>query len=94
MTTDAAQKERQESPLRFIRLEANPQLGEPLGMDCFKIRMSISGKPAGKRGGARIITHVRITESVVFFLSIYDKSEVSTITKQEIKARLKAAGGG
>lgn len=66
MTTDAAQKEPQKSPLRFVRLEAEPQLGQPLGTDCFKIRMSVSGKPAGKRGGARIITHVRITESVVF----------------------------
>ncbi len=32
-------------------LEKFPQQGEPLGKDCYKIRMSISSKGQGKSGG-------------------------------------------
>jgi mRNA-degrading endonuclease RelE of RelBE toxin-antitoxin system len=70
----------------------NPKLGVPLGNDCYKIRMAITSKGRGKSGGARVITHVKITATSIFLLSIYDKAETSTITDEELMNRLKRLG--
>jgi len=69
-------------------LEENPQQGEPLGKDCFKVRMAIRSKRKGKSGGARVITCVKIVAEEVFIIAIYDKSELGAITDQEIGNRL------
>ncbi|WP_317045215.1 type II toxin-antitoxin system RelE/ParE family toxin [Algoriphagus halophilus] len=50
--------------------------------------MAISSKGKGKSGGARIITFVKITETTVFLLSIYDKSDKETIKDSELKELL------
>ncbi len=42
-----------------LDLEDNPTLGEPLGKDCYKVRMKIASKNQGKSGGARVITCVK-----------------------------------
>ena len=73
-------------------LEENPQQGEPLGKDCFKIRLAISTKKAGKSGGARVITCVKISEEEVFLVAVYDKSEFDTLTDKTIEQRLRDAG--
>ena len=70
--------------------------GEPLGQDCYKIRVAIASKSRGKSGGARLITYRRVidvaTQSVkLFLLSIYDKSETASIGKEEID-RLRQEG--
>lgn len=70
------------------QLSSNPKIGTPIGNSCFKIRISIASKGKGKRGGARVITYVLVTQSTVFLLSIYDKSEKSTISELELKALL------
>ncbi len=70
-------------------LLVNPRLGTPLGHNCYKIRISTSDKPGGKSGGFRIITCVVFIKEVLFLLSIYDKSEVSTIKDKEIKRLIK-----
>ena len=57
-------------------LLANPQQGEPLGKDCYKIRMSISSKGQGKSGGARLITNVKIIKEKIYLIAIYDKSDI------------------
>lgn len=62
-------------------LEADPQTGEPLGRDCYKVRMSITAK--GKSGGARVITSVKVVGKTVFLLTIYDKSEQDSISDKE-----------
>jgi mRNA-degrading endonuclease RelE of RelBE toxin-antitoxin system len=67
----------------------NPSLGEPLGDNCFKIRMAISSKNKGKSGGARIITYVKIIDETIFLISIYDKSDTDTIKDKEILSRIK-----
>ena len=64
-------------------LETTPQLGEPLGRDCFKVRMRIKSKNAGKSGGGRVITCVKIIGEKIYLLTIYDKSEQATITDNE-----------
>jgi mRNA-degrading endonuclease RelE of RelBE toxin-antitoxin system len=71
------------------QLNANPQSGTPIGNNCYKIRLSIASKGKGKSGGARVITHVAVIQQSVILISIYDKSEHSTITDSEIKERLK-----
>ncbi|WP_046246413.1 type II toxin-antitoxin system RelE/ParE family toxin [Hymenobacter terrenus] len=73
-------------------LEADAAHGEPLGQDCYKIRLAIASKSRGKSGGARIITYRRVVDGAtqtvkLFLLSIYDKSQTASIGKEEI-ARL------
>lgn len=73
-------------------LQANPIMGEPLGKDCYKVRMAISSKNKGKSGGARLITCVKIVHETIYLLSIYDKSEQETIADEEIDAVLISLG--
>jgi hypothetical protein len=66
----------------------NPLMGEPLGKDCYKIRMAITSKNKGKSGGSRIITYVKMVNETVFLLSIYDKSEQENIEDDKLKKLL------
>ena len=71
------------------RLSENPAMGTPLGNSCYKIRLVIGSKGKGKSSGARVITHVYVSKSTVFLLSIYDKSDQENIPDKQIKALLK-----
>ena len=71
------------------KLQQEPRMGTPLGHDCYKIRMAISAKRQGKSGGARIITNVWIAGTTIYFLTIYDKSEISNISDKDLHERLK-----
>jgi hypothetical protein len=46
--------------------------------------MQITGKNAGKSGGARVILNVKVIQAKVYLLAIYDKAEQDTITDKEI----------
>lgn len=70
-------------------LKTNPEQGTPLGKSCFKIRLSVASKGKGKSGGARIITNVVVTETTVYLLSIYDKSDKATVSDKELTELLK-----
>lgn len=70
-------------------LKENPEQGTAIGKSCFKIRIAISSKGKGKSGGARIITTVAVTDSTVYMLSIYDKSEKENLTNKELGELLK-----
>ena len=70
-------------------LEANPVQGEALGANCYKVRVAIKSKGKGKSGGARAITCVYVADEELILVSIYDKSDQSTISIEEIKIRLK-----
>ncbi|MDZ7934494.1 MAG: type II toxin-antitoxin system RelE/ParE family toxin [Emticicia sp.] len=70
-------------------LENAPQQGEPLGKDCYKIRMAISSKGQGKSGGARLIASVKIIKEKIYLIAIYDKSDMENISDKELKERLK-----
>lgn len=65
-------------------LELNPQQGTPIGAGFYKVRLAIKSKGKGKSGGARVITFLKVIKSTVYLTSIYDKSEKSTITDQEL----------
>ncbi len=73
-------------------LLANPQQGEPLGKDCYKIRMAISSKGQGKSSGARLITNVKIIKEKIYLIAIYDKSDMENISDKELKERLRGIG--
>ena len=60
----------------LLKLEQNPFEGESLGDNCYKVRMSISSKNKGKKGGARVITCLKIVDDVIYLLTMYDKSEI------------------
>ena len=65
-------------------LELNPMQGTFIGHHCYKIRLSIHSKNRGKRGGARVITHIVISETIVYLLTIYDKSEKDDLSNKEL----------
>lgn len=67
---------------------ANPQQGIPLGKNCYKIRLAIKSKGQGKSGGARVIIHIVFDDEDIFFLSIFDKSELENISDQELSRLL------
>jgi mRNA-degrading endonuclease RelE of RelBE toxin-antitoxin system len=66
-------------------LESKPNQGTQLANNCFKIRISIKSKSKGKSGGARVITHLQVSENNIFLLAIYDKSEQEDINNKEIE---------
>lgn len=73
--------------IRALRNE--PKQGTSLGNNCYKIRFAIASKGKGKSGGARVITHLYIDGARIFLLSIYDKSEQSDISNQDLLDWLK-----
>ncbi|TCD04380.1 hypothetical protein EZ449_17220 [Pedobacter frigidisoli] len=68
--------------VKNIRID--PEIGTPIGKNCYKIRIAIASKGKGKSGGARIITNFVISDSTVYLLSIYDKSEKDNISDREL----------
>ena len=70
------------------QLSKTPELGTPLGSNCFKVRIAIASKGKGKSGGVRIITHFLVTDATVYLLSIYDKSEQHTLIDKELSELL------
>lgn len=66
-------------------LASNPKQGTALGNDFYKIRLAITSKNKGKSAGARVITYVKVTGTIVYLTSIFDKSEKSNISNKELK---------
>lgn len=73
----------------ITQLEKNPAIGTHLGNNIYKIRIAISSKGKGKRGGARVMSYVRIVNEIVFLFSIYSKGEKDDISDDEIKELIK-----
>jgi len=67
------------------RLSEHPGIGDSLGNNCYKIRISIASKGKGKRGGARVITYVYVEAETVYLLTIYDKSEKADLRAKDLK---------
>lgn len=65
-------------------LEQYPLQGDFLGNNTYKVRMAIASKGGGKSGGARVITYA-VTQKTqdeyqVTLLTIYDKSEMESVS--------------
>lgn len=69
-------------------LEINPIKGVPLGNNIYKIRLAVKSKGKGKRGGARVITKVKIVRQTVYMFSIYIKGKKDDISKKEMQELL------
>ncbi|MFC6224553.1 type II toxin-antitoxin system RelE/ParE family toxin [Hymenobacter artigasi] len=72
----------------ILQLREQPQSGTPIGHHCYKIRLAIASKGGGKSGGARLITYVQVVNETVFLLALYDKSEQSSVSDQQVLALL------
>ena len=78
-------------------LHENPKQGTKLTETTYKVRLASKSKGKGKSGGFRIITYlVELIESkeaesliIVTLLSIYDKSETSTLNESDITSLIK-----
>jgi len=73
----------------------NPMLGDDLGNNTRKVRMSIASKNRGKSGGARVITCnvlIDVKSMEIYLLTIYDKGEQESISKNEIEHLKKING--
>ena len=68
----------------IAKLKSNPTSGIPLGNNCYKIRLAIASKNKGKSGGARVITYLLAENIVVYLLTIYDKSELDSVSDKEL----------
>ncbi|PIE87995.1 MAG: hypothetical protein CSA04_04145 [Bacteroidetes bacterium] len=68
----------------IYELSEEPTKGTSIGHDCYKIRLAIASKGKGKSGGARVITHVLFKNDTVYLLSIYDKSDIDSLSDKEI----------
>ena len=76
-------------------MHEEPLQGADLGGGLRKVRMQISSKGKGKRGGARVITFKvfqKDDEIEIRLLDIYDKSECDTLTDKELKELMKKSG--
>ena len=72
-----------------IELLKNPKHGDHLGNDFYKIRMTITSKGKGKSAGARVITLIKVIDSIIYLMTIFDKSNQNSITDSELISLLK-----
>ena len=79
------------SDLKILLSEVNnnPELGVDLGHGVRKVRLSISSKGKGKRGGARILSYKRIVVNdnyiKIVLLTMYDKNEIENVSDDYIR---------
>ena len=74
------------------KLLENPEQGNDLGAGLYKIRLAVKSKGKGKSGGFRVITYLVSNlpdGTVINMLTIYDKSEESSIDKKELQKIIK-----
>lgn len=69
----------------------NPLQGVSLGKNCYKIRWKITSKTAGKSGGARVITYVKVVNKRITLLDVYDKADKESISEKELATLIKKA---
>lgn len=76
-------------------LAEDPFQGDELCPGIRKIRMAITSKGRGKSGGARVITYTVVATECngrVYLMSIYDKSDFSTVDTSVIREMVKTLG--
>lgn len=71
-------------------ISENPKTGTFIGNSCYKIRLAITSKGKGKRGGARVVTHLYIATETVYLLTIYDKGEKADLKPNELKEMIES----
>ncbi|SEN29911.1 RelE toxin of RelE / RelB toxin-antitoxin system [bacterium A37T11] len=76
-------------------LLADPKQGANYGANIYKVRLTDESKGKGKSGGFRVITflveeHQDGTD--IYLITIFDKSEESSITKDDVKKIINSLG--
>lgn len=82
--------------LLLDELEIEPNKGISLGSGFYKIRLASKSKGGGKSGGFRVITYYieqKDDTETIYLVTIYDKSEESSIDKKELMKILEDALG-
>lgn len=64
-------------------------IGVYLGFGLYKKRLKNSSIPTGKSGGFRLIVY-KMTEDSIVLLSIYSKTEIDSLSDEELRERLKS----
>jgi mRNA-degrading endonuclease RelE of RelBE toxin-antitoxin system len=78
-----------------LELIKNPKIGDSYGSNIYKVRLADESKGKGKSGGFRVITYLieeGSTATEIFLITIFDKSEESSIDKDDIKHIIKSEG--
>lgn len=73
----------------------NPTMGVSYGSNIYKVRLADESKGKGKSGGFRVITYVieETTQATnIYLITIFDKSEESSIDKDDIKEIIMSEG--
>ncbi len=73
-----------------------PKQGADLGGGLFKVRLAVKSKGKGKSGGFRVVTYLvsyNQDDVIINMLTIYDKSEESSINKKLLLKLLKELYG-
>jgi len=73
----------------IVILSNKPEQGTALGKNFFKVRLAITSKAKGKSSGSRVITYIKFAKNTVYLVSIFDKSNKSTITEKELNQLFK-----
>ena len=84
-----------ESDIKEFTDKLEEQVSYDLGHGFYKYRLAIKSKNTGKSGGFRIITFeilISKNEKKATLLTIFDKSEQSSISKDEILSIMKDEG--
>ena len=70
-------------------IQNDPDFGVDLGHGVRKVRLSISSKGKGKRGGARILSYKRIVVNdnyiKIVLLTMYDKNAIENVSDDYIR---------
>jgi len=70
-------------------------MGDNYGGNIYKVRLADESKGKGKSGGFRVINYI-IEENAgsteVYLITIFDKSEEASISKDDIRSILKSEG--
>jgi mRNA-degrading endonuclease RelE of RelBE toxin-antitoxin system len=69
----------------IFELVTNPSIGIQIGNNCFKIRLLVSSKGKGKRGGARIITYLYSEQKQFIFSQFTIKVKKLTSNQMNLK---------
>jgi hypothetical protein len=76
-------------------LLGNTNIGIDLGGNIRKVRVAVKSKNKGKSSGIRVITYsviFKITDGIIFLVTLFDKSERENISDSEIKQIIKEIG--
>lgn len=76
----------------LMSLTINPFQGDELTDGMRKVRLAISSKHKGKRGGARVIIRIAVVETQLSILYIYDKSDMENVSDAFLLEILKTLG--